>query len=90
MLRLSAAAPEATVRGVLSAIAGVRDVAVEADAGPGMIHYLIRCEPRASVAADIVAALVGAGIAVSQLSEGRPDLERIFLDLTRRSARVAA
>jgi ABC-2 type transport system ATP-binding protein len=89
MLRLTAAAPEATVRGVLSAVAGVRDIAVEAT-GPEMMHYLIRAEPRASVAADIVAALVGAGVAVSQLSEGRPDLERIFLDLTRRSARVAA
>ena len=89
MLRLTAAAPEATVRGVLSAVAGVRDIAVEAT-GPEMMRYLIRAEPRASVAADIVAALVGAGVAVSQLSEGRPDLERIFLDLTRRSARVAA
>jgi ABC-2 type transport system ATP-binding protein len=90
MLRLAAAAPEATVRSVLSAIAGVRDVAVEADAGPEVTHYLIRAEPRASLAAEILAALVGAGIAVSQLSEGRPDLERVFLDLTRRSSKVAA
>jgi len=89
MLRLTAAAPEATVRSILTGIAGVRDVAIEAEAGPE-IHYLIRAELRASVAAEIVAALVGAGIAVSQLSEGRPDLERIFLDLTRRSSRVAA
>ena len=35
MLRLAAAAPEATVRGVVSAIAGVRDIAVEPDAGSG-------------------------------------------------------
>jgi ABC-2 type transport system ATP-binding protein len=68
----------------------VRDVAVEADAGPEVTHYLIRAEPRASLAAEILAALVGAGIAVSQLSEGRPDLERVFLDLTRRSSKVAA
>jgi len=54
------------------------------------MHYLIRAKPRASLAADIVAALVGAGVAVSELSEGRLDLERVFLDLTRQSSGVAA
>ncbi|MBR0796016.1 ABC transporter ATP-binding protein [Bradyrhizobium jicamae] len=90
VLRLAATAPEATVRGVVSAVAGVRDLTVEADAGSGARHYLIRAEPRASLAADIVAALVGAGVAVSELNEARPDLERVFLDLTRQSSRGAA
>jgi gliding motility-associated transport system ATP-binding protein len=90
MLRLTAAAPEATVRGIVSAIAGVRNIAKEADAGSGTIHYSIRAEPRASLAADIVAALVRAGVAVTELSLDRPDLERAFLDLTRRAPRVAA
>jgi ABC-2 type transport system ATP-binding protein len=90
MLRLAAAAPEATIRGVVSAIAGVRDIAVEPDIGSAGTHYLIKVEPRASLAADLVAALVGAGVAVSELTEVRPDLERVFLDLTRRSSRVAA
>jgi ABC-2 type transport system ATP-binding protein len=89
-LRLAAAASEATVRAVVSTVAGVRDIAVESDTGLGAVHYLIGVEPRASLAADLVAALVEAGIAVSELSEGRPDLERVFLDLTRRSPRVAA
>ncbi len=90
MLRLAAAAPEATVRGVVAAIAGVRDIAVEPNAGSQTMHYLIRADTRASLAAEIVAALVRAGVAVSELTEGRPDLERVFLDLTRRSSRVAA
>ena len=90
MLRLAAAAPEATVRDIVSAIAGVRDIAVESGAGSDTMHYLIRIEPRASLAAEIVAALVGAGVAVSELSQGHPDLERVFLELTRRSSRVAA
>jgi ABC-2 type transport system ATP-binding protein len=89
-LRLAAAAPETTVRAVVAPIAGVREIAVEPDAGSGQMRYLIRGEPRASLAADIVAALVKAGVAVSELAEARPDLERVFLDLTRRSARVAA
>ncbi len=90
MLRLAAAAPETTTRGVVSSIAGVRDIAVEPGDGPGIQQYLIKAEPRASLAADIVAALVAEGIAVSELTEIRPDLERVFLDLTRRSARGAA
>ena len=85
MLRLAAAAPEATIRGALSAIAGVRKIAIDPDdAAPE--HYLIEAERRPSLAADIVAALVGHGIAVSELAEVPPDLERVFLDLTRRPA----
>jgi hypothetical protein len=37
-----------------------------------------------------VAALVAAGIAVSELTERRLDLEHVFLELTRRPARTAA
>jgi len=90
ILRLAAAAPEATVRDVVSAVAGVRDVTVEANAGSGTMHYLIRAEPRTAVAADIVTALVKAGVGVSELAEGHPDLERVFLELTRRTSRMAA
>ncbi len=89
-LRVAASAPEASVRGILLAVPGVRDVTVEPTAGASTTHYLIGTEPRASVAAEIVAALVRAGIAVSELSEARPDLERVFLDLTRPQSRAAA
>ena len=89
-LRLAAAAPEASIRRTVSSIAGVRDIALQANSGLETMHYLIRAEPRASLAADIIAALVGAGIAVSELTEGRPDLESVFLDLTRRPSKAAA
>jgi ABC-2 type transport system ATP-binding protein len=90
LLRVSAAASEEAVRGAVTAIAGVRGIAVnpDGDAGPG--HYLIHAERRPSVAADIVVALVAAGIAVSELTERRPHLEYVFLELTRRPARAAA
>ncbi len=93
--RLAASASEDTVRNVVSAVSGVRDVTVDAEAGAGAKPYLNKCylieaEPRPSLAAEIVAALVGAGIAVSELTESRPGLERVFLELTRRSARAAA
>jgi ABC-2 type transport system ATP-binding protein len=90
MLRLGAAAPEAAVRAVVAKIAGVRDIAAEPDGGSGQILYLIKAERRPSIAAEIVAALIAKGIAVSELTEIRPDLERVFLELTRRSARAAA
>jgi ABC-2 type transport system ATP-binding protein len=90
MLRVAAMAAETTVRGLVSVIAGVRDVVVESGAGPGAGRYLIAVEPGVPVAAQIAAALAGAGVAVSELTEVRPDLERVFLDLTRRSPRVAA
>ncbi len=89
ILRLAAAAPEVAVRAVVATIGGVRGIAVEPDLGSGTMHYLVKVEPRASLPAEMVAALVGAGIAVSGLTEGRPDLESVFLDLTRPS-RVAA
>jgi ABC-2 type transport system ATP-binding protein len=89
LLRLSAAAPEAAIRAALSAIAGIRDIAIDPDnAASG--HYLIKAERQPSLAADIVAALVGHGIAVSELAEIPPDLERVFLDLTRRRAKDAS
>lgn len=89
-LRLTAAAPESTVRGIVSPIQGVRDIAVEPGAGSEITRYMIMVEPRASLAADVLAALVGAGVAVSELSEARADLEQVFLELTRRPSRVAA
>ena len=88
VLRLTAAAPEATIRGALSAIAGIRKIAIDPDHASAD-HYLIEAERRPLLAADIASALVGNGIAVSELAEIPPDLERVFLDLTRRPAKEA-
>jgi ABC-2 type transport system ATP-binding protein len=90
LLRVSAAASEEAVRGAVTAVAGVHSIAVNPDSGAGPGHYLIDAERRPSVAADIVVALVAAGIAVSEVTERRPDLEYVFLELTRRPARAAA
>ena len=90
MIRLSAAASEDAIRGVITAIAGVRGIAIDRDGGGGPMRYLIQAERRPSLAADIAAALVAAGIAVSELTERRSDLERVFLELTRQPARAAA
>ena len=56
--------------------------------GAGRLPDRVRTRP--ALAPDIVAALVSRGIAVSELTEAAPDLERIFLGLTRRPAKAAA
>jgi ABC-2 type transport system ATP-binding protein len=89
VLRLTAAAPEATIRDALSAIAGIRSIATDSD-NTATDRHLIEAERRPSLAADVVAVLVGRSIAVSELVEIPPDLERVFLDLTRRPVKEAS
>ncbi len=89
-LALAAAAPEDAIRGALAAVPGIREVAADPLSDTGQRRYLIQAEPRPSLAADVLAAAMGAGIEVSELTEHRPDLERVFLELTRRSSRAAA
>jgi ABC-2 type transport system ATP-binding protein len=88
-LRIAAAASEDAMRAAIGPIAGVRNIMVDPDSGGEQRRYLIRGEPRSSLALEIVPALVTAGIAVSEVTERRVDLEQIFLELTRRSARAA-
>jgi ABC-2 type transport system ATP-binding protein len=90
MLRLSAAASADAVRRAVATVAGVYSIAVDEDGAAAPRRYLIEAERSQTIAADIVAALVAAGIAVSELTERRPDLERVFLELTRKPARDAA
>ncbi len=90
VLRLGAVGPEAGIRATLTAIAGVRSVSRGPDGGGGPARYLIAADPRPSLAAEVVAALVAAGIAVSEISQAPPDLERVFLELTQRSIMAAA
>jgi ABC-2 type transport system ATP-binding protein len=89
-LRLSAAASKDAVRRAVTAVAGIRGIAVDPDGDAGSPCYLIEAERRASIAADIVAALVAAGIAFSELTERHRALEHVFLELTRGPARAAA
>jgi ABC-2 type transport system ATP-binding protein len=90
VLQLSAAGSEDTVRRAVTGVAGVRRLAADPDSDAGVSRYLIEAERKPSIAAEIVAALVAAGIAVSELTERRRTLEDVFLELTRGPARVAA
>jgi ABC-2 type transport system ATP-binding protein len=90
MLRLSADTPKDAIRRALAAVTGVRSITADPDGDAGSQRYLIEAERRPSMAADVVAALVAAGIAVSELTERQRALEHVFLELTRGPARAAA
>jgi ABC-2 type transport system ATP-binding protein len=47
--------------------------------------YLVETESRPRIAADMAQSVVGNGFALAELVEEKPDLERVFLDLTRRA-----
>jgi ABC-2 type transport system ATP-binding protein len=89
-IRVRATGPEAAVRNICGGVAGVRSMAAEHDGGGAPIRYVIEAERRPSLVADIVTALVAGGIAITEVSEVPHDLERVFLDLTRRPAQAAA
>jgi ABC-2 type transport system ATP-binding protein len=83
---LSADAPIDAVRGVAGALAGVRGIVADPEVGG---RFVVAAERRPGLAADLVSALVAARIPVRELTELRPDLERVFLDLTRRPGAAA-
>ncbi|MGY8706018.1 ABC transporter ATP-binding protein [Bradyrhizobium sp. 18BD] len=85
-LRLSADATEDAVRSATKTVAGVREIVAD----PGSAgRFQIRTERRPLLAEDLVSALVAAQIPLRELTELRPDLERVFLDLTRRPEAAA-
>lgn len=89
-LRLQVAGPEHLVHETMTAVPGVRSVVVEPDCGGRHLQCLVEADQRPGVAQQLAAALVGRGLALSELGTVRPDLERIFLQLTRRSREKAA
>jgi ABC-2 type transport system ATP-binding protein len=89
-LRLRAWGPHATITTVCTGVEGVRRVTIEPGAGNEPALCGVEAERRPALAADVAAALVANGIAVCELAEERRDLERVFLDLTRRPVEAAA
>jgi ABC-2 type transport system ATP-binding protein len=85
-LRLRLGGPEPTVLAALRQISGVIDAA-PADAAES---YLVEIAPRRLTAADLARAIVGQGLALSELVEVKPNLERVFLHLTRQASAIEA
>jgi len=89
-LRLQVAGGEGEVRACIGAVPGVRGLTPEPGGEAGTVRYLVEADKRPAIAQEIAAALVSRGFALSEMVAVPPDLERIFLDLTRRPEEVAA
>ena len=81
-IRLRVGGPGPAILVALRQIPGVID-AVLTDAAES---YMVETAPGQLSAADLARAIVGQGFALSELAEVKPDLECVFLDLTRRAS----
>jgi ABC-2 type transport system ATP-binding protein len=85
-LRLHVAGPIPAILAALRQVSGVIDAAP----GDDVQSYVVKIAPEGLDAADLARAIVGQGFALSELVEVKPDLERVFLDLTRRASAMEA
>jgi ABC-2 type transport system ATP-binding protein len=84
--RLHVTGPAPAILAALCRIPGVLDARPTEAAE----DYLVEATPGRPIAADLAQAIVGQGFALSELVELKPDLERVFLDLTRRASAIQA
>ena len=77
--------------GVVAALGKVRGVlSAEADASASANTYVVATDSRPEIAADLARAVVDQGFSLLELTDVRPDLERVFLDLTQRTVEARA
>ena len=93
--RLRIAGPSQAILTALHNVAGV--VAANASAAPAepavsvdANGYLVEATSRPGIAEDLAQSVIAHGFALAELVQEKPDLERIFLDLTRRTAEARA
>jgi ABC-2 type transport system ATP-binding protein len=86
-LRVRIPGPAPDILAGLRQIPGV--VAAVSEAGETGDGYRIELAP-AQPAAELARAIIGKGFALAELTEVKPDLESVFLDLTRRATDVEA
>ncbi len=83
-VRLRVGGPAPAVLAALRQTPGVAAAAPEAAGAAG--SYLVETAPGGPPAADLARAVVARGLALSELCEVKPDLETVFLELTRRAS----
>jgi ABC-2 type transport system ATP-binding protein len=85
-LRLRLGGPGPAIFAALRQIPGIIDAAP----GDAADSYLVKIVPGRLEAAGLARLIVGQGFALSELVEVKPDLERVFLELTRRASATEA
>ncbi len=94
--RLRIAGPRQAVLAGLRDVAGVvaaeaqGDSLTEPNGSMDTATYLVDTASRPRIAEDMAQSVVGNGFALAELIEEKPDLERVFLDLTRRATEARA
>jgi ABC-2 type transport system ATP-binding protein len=83
-LKVRGASPE-SIRTRLGAVPGVARVVSAAASADGAHAFVVEVAGP-STAEDVAAALAAGGFGLLEMTETRPDLERLFLDLTSRAA----
>lgn len=89
-LRLRVDGSETDVRACLATVAGVRVISAEAGSVDASTLCIVEAAQRPLVARDVAAALAERRLVLSELTVVPPDLEQVFLELTRRRDEVAA
>jgi ABC-2 type transport system ATP-binding protein len=84
-LRLRVGGPALAILAALRLIPGVINAMPGDDAQSFVVEIARELAP-----ADLARAIVGQSFALSELVEVKPDLERVFLDLTRRASAMEA
>lgn len=93
--RLRIVGPRQAVLTALRGVDGVVAVEVPAAAPEGAdaadaATYLVEATSRPRLAEDLAQTVIGQGFALAELVEEKPDLERVFLDLTQRATEAQA
>src|SRR5579883_3423962 len=89
-LSLAVEGPEAEIRSAVDAVAGVRSITLQPNGTEDTARYIVEAAPRPRLAQDIAAALAAHNLALAELIAIPPDLEQVFLELTRRPKEAAA
>jgi ABC-2 type transport system ATP-binding protein len=74
-----------TARATLGAVPGVTRIVSEAQLAEGVRDFVVRIASR-SAAESVAASLAAGGFGLLEMTETRPDLEALFLDLTGQAA----
>jgi ABC-2 type transport system ATP-binding protein len=89
-LRLEVSGSDHDIRAAIGTVPGIRSVSDGQALDEGLVRYLVAADQRPRLAQDLAAALHGARLGLSEMSTIRPDLERVYLDLTRPLQGMAA
>jgi gliding motility-associated transport system ATP-binding protein len=79
-----------SLRNVAGVVAAEVRAAFPESAASVTASYLVETASRPGIAEDMAQSVVGNGFALAELIEEKPDLERVFLDLTQRATEARA